>query len=73
MEITVKTDDEKELQITEGSHLFLKDAPGEETYLEWQEIQAIHPLLNEALAKGEELLNHVAEIVDARPYLSKKE
>jgi hypothetical protein len=73
MEITVKTDDGRELQIAKGSHFFLKDASSEETYLEWQEIQSIQPLLNEALANGEELLNRVAEIIEAQPYLFVKE
>jgi hypothetical protein len=70
MQIIVKTDDGRELQIARGSHLFLKDAAGKETYLEWQEVPAIQPLLNEVLAKGEELLNHVAETIKAHPYLS---
>jgi hypothetical protein len=73
MEITVKTDDEKELQIIKGSHLFLKDAPGEETYLQWQEIQGIQPLLNQVLSKGEELLKQVAETIEAQTYLLVKE
>lgn len=73
MEITVKTDDGRELQIAKGSHFFLKDAPSEETYLDWQEIQGIQPLLNEVLAKGEELLKQVAEIIEAHPYLFNKE
>ena len=70
MEITVKTDDGRELQVAKGSHLFLKDILGEKKYLEWQEVQAIHPLLNEVLAKGEELLNHVVESIEKHPYLS---
>jgi hypothetical protein len=73
MEITLKTDDGRQLQIVKGSHVFLKDALSEETYLEWQENQAIQPLLNEVLAKGEELLNHVAETIEAHPYLFVKE
>lgn len=58
--------DGRELQIAEGSHLYVKDKE-EAIYWEWEKIAVIHKELQQILRGEEHLLDKVKELLPKLP------
>ena len=61
----------KELDISNGSHLFYRDETGEEIYKEWSELdEETQAELSKLAVQAEELLERGAGIIDSSKVLS---
>ena len=68
--ITVKADDGRKLEISKGSHVYLKNGKGENIYWEWEAIPTIQAELNKILTMSEDMLEQVGKLISAHPNLA---
>lgn len=65
-DLKVKTRDNREIQISRGNFIFLRDEEGEVNW-EWQYITTIHSQIEEILNRSEEFVDEVKRLLPDMP------
>ena len=65
-DLLIRTRDGREVQITRGNFIFLKDEEGEVNW-EWQYIDKIHSEVENILDRSEQMVDEVKKLLPDKP------